>query len=213
MPDPEEAMQRRMGEGWLPALRTQGAQVPVGVTRNASHQTPHGCGAALVRYRLSAGAQAGASHAGAVLSPFEFFFSFYGLLLGFSVAELVNGFARMVHERENVRFGWLTPLLAVFVALDMITFWNQAWTIFRFAPYNMFLLTVGLVVAGVFYLAATLVFPRKVMPGASLDGHFWQHRRLVMLGVLAANWIVAGLFLVNAAISGELEQLNLPPLF
>lgn len=147
------------------------------------------------------------------VSPFEFFFSFYGLLLGFSVAELVSGFARMIHERQNVRFGQLTPLLALFLAIDMITFWNQAWTIFRFAPFNMFLLTVGLVVAGVFYMSATLVFPRHVTPGASLDEHFWMHRRLVLLGVLAANWIVATLFMVNGAISGELAQLNLPLTF
>ena len=32
------------------------------------------------------------------MSPFEFFFSFYGLLLGFSVAELVGGFARLLHQ-------------------------------------------------------------------------------------------------------------------
>lgn len=44
------------------------------------------------------------------MSPFEFFFSFYGLLLGFSVAELVGGFARVLHERQIVRFGWPTPV-------------------------------------------------------------------------------------------------------
>ena len=31
------------------------------------------------------------------MSAFEFFFSFYGLLLGLSVAELVGGFARVLH--------------------------------------------------------------------------------------------------------------------
>lgn len=150
---------------------------------------------------------------GAAVSPFEFFFSFYGLLLGFSVAELVGGFARVVHERKSVRFGLLTPLLALFVALDMITFWNQAWTVFRFAPFNMFLLTLGLVVASIFYLSATLVFPKTVSPGIALDDHFWEHRRLVLLGVLAANWIVASLFLSNGALTGELASLNLPILF
>ena len=50
------------------------------------------------------------------MSAFEFFFSFYGLLLGLSVAELVGGFARVRHERHRVRFGWVTPLLALFVA-------------------------------------------------------------------------------------------------
>ena len=74
------------------------------------------------------------------MSAFEFFFSFYGLLLGLSVAELVGGFSRVLHERQRVRFGWLTPLLAVFVALDLATFWNQAWRFFRGAPFNPALL-------------------------------------------------------------------------
>lgn len=76
------------------------------------------------------------------MSAFEFFFSFYGLLLGLSVAELVGGFARVLHQKARVRFGFLTPLLAVFVAVDIATFWNQAWSIFRFAPFNMALLVM-----------------------------------------------------------------------
>ena len=30
------------------------------------------------------------------------------LLLGLSVAELVGGFARVLHEKQRIRFGWLT---------------------------------------------------------------------------------------------------------
>ena len=51
------------------------------------------------------------------MSAFEFFFSFYGLLLGLSVAELVGGFARVLHEKQRIRFGWLTPMLGIFVLL------------------------------------------------------------------------------------------------
>ena len=43
------------------------------------------------------------------MSAFEFFFSFYGLLLGLSVAAVVGGFANVLHERHRIRFGWLTP--------------------------------------------------------------------------------------------------------
>lgn len=147
------------------------------------------------------------------MSAFEFFFSFYGLLLGFSVAELVGGFARMLHERRKVRFGLLTPLLAVFVAVDIATFWNQAWVIFRNAPYNYALLILGLVVASVFYVAATLVFPRDLKAGATLDEHFWAHRRLVLLSVLAANLTMAGVFILVASLNGELPLFNLSWMF
>lgn len=134
------------------------------------------------------------------MSDFEFFFSFYGLLLGLSVAELAGGFARLLHERHRVRFGWLTPLLALFVAIDLATFWNQAWRFFREAPFNPSLLLIGLFIAATFYVAASITFPRVTAEGVDaridLDAHFWAHRRVVFGCVLAANaivWVLLGL--------------------
>lgn len=147
------------------------------------------------------------------MSPFEFFFSFYGLLLGLSVAELIAGFARSVQERSAVRFGWLTPMLAAFITLDVATFWNQAWVIFQHAPYSYALLIVGLFIASIFYVAATLVFPRDFKAWASLDEHFWAHRRWVLLCALSANLIVIVIFLLNANATGELPGLHLGWLF
>ena len=144
------------------------------------------------------------------MSPFEFFFSFYGLLLGFSVAELVGGFARVVHERGRVTLGVLTPLLAIFVAVDIASFWNQAWVIFRDAPFNYALLILGLVVASIFYVAATLVFPRDLHGGEVLDEHFWRHKRLVLLSVLAANLIMAGVYFLVGGLTGQLDLGKLP---
>jgi hypothetical protein len=149
------------------------------------------------------------------MSAFEFFFSFYGLLLGLSVAELVGGFSRVLHERERIRFGWLTPLLAVFVAIDIATFWNQAWVIFRGAPFNFALLVLGLVVAATFYVAASVTFPRVAMEGKrlDLDDHFWAHRRIVFACVLAANLIVAATFFLVTGLSGEINRIPLGPVF
>jgi len=148
------------------------------------------------------------------LSAFEFFFSFYGLLLGLSVAELVGGFARVLHQKARVRFGFLTPLLAVFVAVDIATFWNQAWSIFRFAPFNMALLVMGLVVASVFYIAASVTFPRPEGEAPiDLDDHFWTHRRTVFLCVLIANLIIAAVFFALTLFTGELATLPLAPVF
>lgn len=144
------------------------------------------------------------------MSAFEFFFSFYGLLLGFSVAELIGGFARLVHDRKKVVFGLLTPLLGLFVAIDIATFWVQAWTVFRNAPFNYALLIIGLAVAAVFYVAATMVFPRQINTRTNLDTHFWEHRRWVLLTVLGAN-LLMGLIIVGAAHrAGELGQV-MPP--
>jgi len=151
------------------------------------------------------------------MSAFEFFFSFYGLLLGLSVAELVGGFSRVLHERQRIRFGWLTPLLAVFVAIDIATFWNQAWVIFRGAPFNFALLVLGLVVAGTFYVAASVTFPRVTAEGVEtrvdLDDHFWAHRRIVFACVLAANLIVAATFFLVTGLTGEIARIALGPVF
>jgi len=146
------------------------------------------------------------------MSAFEFFFSFYGLLLGLSVAELVGGFARILQERERVRFGWLTPLLAAFVALDVATFWNQAWVIFRGAPFNSALLILGLIIAATFYLAASVTFPRVSAEGhherIDLTDHFWRYRRLVFGCIMAANLIVGVLFLTLMSVNEGFAALS-----
>lgn len=145
------------------------------------------------------------------MSAFEFFFSFYGLLLGLSVAELVGGFARVLHERERIRFGWLTPALALFVAIDIATFWNQAWVIFRGAPFNTFLLLVSLSIAATFYVAASVTFPRVSAEGAhervDLDAHFWAHRKLVFGCILAANLIVAIMVIILAQADASFAKI------
>jgi len=139
------------------------------------------------------------------LSAFEFFFSFYGLILGLSVAELLGGFARTLNRNPRPRFGLLTPLLAVFAAVDVTSFWFQAWIIFRPAPFNLALLMLGLVIAGLFYISATLVFPRDEDRVEDLDTHFWRNKRTILLLLLSANVIVASLIVGVAAAQDELH--------
>ncbi|WP_167309524.1 hypothetical protein [Brevundimonas naejangsanensis] len=59
---------------------------------------------------------------GAILNAFEFFFSFYGLVLGLSVAVTATGLATAIQHRKKIQIGWLTPLLALFVCLDIASF-------------------------------------------------------------------------------------------
>ena len=148
------------------------------------------------------------------MSAFEFFFSFYGLLLGLCVAELVGGFARIMHERKRVRFGWRTPVLAIFVAIDIATFWNQAWVIFRGAPFNTFLLILGLAIAATFYIAASVTFPRVAEDGdelIDLDQHFWSQRRVVFGCIMGANLIVAVLLLLLSLGNEQFARLATSP--
>jgi hypothetical protein len=123
------------------------------------------------------------------MTDFEFFFSFYGLLLGLSVAEIAAGIARTFHERRAVKVGLLTPLLAAFVCLDIASFWSAAWLDYREERFGYALLVIGMVTAMIYYVAASLVFPRNSSEWPSLDEHFWQHRRTVIFGVLLSNLV------------------------
>ena len=57
------------------------------------------------------------------MTGFELYFSFFGLLLGLSVAQVANGIGHAVVARKTITLGVLTPLLAVFVLLDIASFW------------------------------------------------------------------------------------------
>lgn len=137
------------------------------------------------------------------MTAFEFFFSLYGLVLGLSLAVLATGAARAFKHRRTIRVGWMTPLLGLFVALDIATFWDAAWVNFRHLPYSYGLLVSGLVVAGVYFVAASLVFPEAEDEAASLDDHFWAHRRTV-LGLVA----FANLLAIIAAFFANVTRTN-----
>ncbi|WP_092312379.1 hypothetical protein [Brevundimonas viscosa] len=106
------------------------------------------------------------------MSAFEFFFSFYGLLLGLSVAVIATGVATAIQHRRKIRIGYLTPMLALFVGLDIASFWDSAWTNFRHLPLSYGLLVAGLGIALVYFIAASLIFPHDFADGQSLDDHF-----------------------------------------
>lgn len=125
------------------------------------------------------------------MSAFEFFFSFYGLVLGLSVAVIATGLATAIQHRKAIRIGWLTLLLAAFVGLDIATFWDAAWHTFRDAPYSYGMLVIGLVIALIYFLAASLVFPHQIVDGMSLDDHFWANKKVVLLLTAAANTVMA----------------------
>ena len=121
------------------------------------------------------------------MSAFEFFFSFYGLVLGLSVAAIATGAARAFKHRKTIAIGWKTPMLAVFAALDITTFWDAAWTNFSGAPYSYGLLVAGLMVAAVYFIAANLIFPEDGDAVENLDAHFWTNKRAVLLLLMLAN--------------------------
>jgi hypothetical protein len=60
---------------------------------------------------------------GPTMDEFEFFFSFYGLLLSFSVALVVAGLTNVLGLRRRLRLSPLPVLLGIFLLQDMATLW------------------------------------------------------------------------------------------
>jgi hypothetical protein len=121
------------------------------------------------------------------MSDFEFIFALFGLLLGLSLAEVLSGLARTIEARlrlgNALRVGWLTPLLGAFVLLDLLSFWQAAWTSRDVITVSSETLMAVTVFAGAYYLAAALVFPRSFGSDVDVDVHFFRVRRVV-IGVM-----------------------------
>jgi hypothetical protein len=126
---------------------------------------------------------------GAPMDGFNFAFSLFALLLGLSLAEVLSGFARALKRRRVTHLGWLTPLLAIFVMLDLTSFWEWVWSGRRLINPGYGILAIGLLVCGLYYLAASIVFPSEFGDRDDFDAHYFQHRRQVLGAVLVCNVI------------------------
>lgn len=129
------------------------------------------------------------------MSPFELVFAVYGLLLGLAIAEVLGGFSRALKLKRGtraVRIGWLTPLLGILVMLDLTSFWLLAWDAREQISANYVTLVGVLTMVGIYYLAATLIFPDEPEEWPDFDDWYDKQNRLVIGGLLAANvasWI------------------------
>ena len=143
------------------------------------------------------------------MEQFEYFVAFYSIVLGLSVVELLGGVARTIEARKLSRHSRLTLLLALFVALDLSSYWLQAWILYQRAPMSMAIITHGLVAAGSYYVAAYLIFPRtaKLKRGEHRDDHFWSTRRWVFGAVLLTNVLNVG---TMAILAGGLGFIGSP---
>lgn len=126
------------------------------------------------------------------MSAFEFYFSFFGLLLGLSVAQISNGIGHAIVVRRESRFGWLTPALAGFLLLDIASFWTVAWYSRETIQVSQLSVYSGLFVALCYYLSAVLLFPVRESAWENLDDHYWLNKK----------WVVAGAGVANAAAFG-----------
>ena len=133
------------------------------------------------------------------MDAFNFAFSLFAIILGLSLVEVLTGFSRALRRRRVVHLGWLTPLLAIFVMLDLTSFWEFGWGSRRFVTPQYGILLIGLSMCGLYYIAASLVFPSEFGDRADFDAHYMQHRRQVMGAIFICDMIESGPVLILRA--------------
>ena len=132
------------------------------------------------------------------MTDFEFAFILYALLLGLSLIELLAGLGRALELKfasdaggTIFTIGWLTPALAIFVMLDLLSFWIFAWRLQDRITVDALSLLAVMAFASSYYLAARLVFPSEPDRFTDLDTHYARVKRVVMLILIAlvfAQW-------------------------
>lgn len=137
------------------------------------------------------------------MTEFEFVFIFYSLFLGFSLIEVLTGLGNAMERKfasdvsgNHFKIGWLTPLLAVFVVLDLLSFWMFAWVVREQIDVTSFTLLAIAIFASAYFLASRLVFPSNIADFANLDIHYFRVRRVV-LGFLLALVFLQWSYLAN----------------
>jgi hypothetical protein len=124
------------------------------------------------------------------MSKFEFFFAFYGLLLGLGVAELLQGVGSVVRARRIRAVGVQTGLMALGLLVVMMLTWLDAWTSLQRVELNMGSLVGPVAVAVCYYLAAVVVFPKAIEEWESLDAYYAERKRYAVGLMIIAEVLI-----------------------
>jgi hypothetical protein len=132
------------------------------------------------------------------MNDFEGLFALFGLMFGLIVAELSLKMADAIDSSHERPIGILTPALAFLVLTDVTSFWLFIWAGRNVLKVNWHTVFGSVLIAIVYFLAASLVFPRTNRGSTHLDDHYWSRKRLVAGGILVANLAIYGEMLTRA---------------
>lgn len=124
------------------------------------------------------------------MSQFEFFMTFYSLLLGLGVAELMLGFTNLLRRKVRPRLGLLTPLLGAAIFLEAMATFLDAWIKLQDVALNFRGLAIPTLIGLCFFVLGTIAVPRDLEEWSSLDDYFRATRRWTMGLLLAVNLLI-----------------------
>lgn len=118
------------------------------------------------------------------MDSFEFFFSFYSLLLGLAAVEILSHLSGLVRARALHRIDIYSALLASLIFLVICATWIDAWAMRDSFRLTFSALTAPVVIATVYYLAASVVLPKDTAEFADIGGYLEGRRSFVALMML-----------------------------
>lgn len=119
------------------------------------------------------------------MGPFDYLFTFYGLLLGIAVANVAIGFADMWRDCEKIGVGTCPPLLCSIVLLGGMNVWLTMWHIRSDVGVSAWQMLAAAFVALPYVFVSRAMFPgQERRAERSLEDHYLKHRVLI-LAVLA----------------------------
>lgn len=124
------------------------------------------------------------------MERFNFFFAFYGLILGLAATEILKGFGAFVRTRSLSKMDAPTALLAAFIFLDICATWIDAWASLQRVSLDISGLWAPILLATLYYLAATVVFPRDQEDIDHLSRYYNERKAFVVCALLLAEFLV-----------------------
>jgi hypothetical protein len=116
------------------------------------------------------------------MGPFDYLFSFYGLLLGIAVANVAIGFADMWRDREKIAMGSCPPLIASSVLLGGINIWLEMWHTRPYVTVNGTQMLVAVAISLPYVFVSRAIFPSSSEgEERSLEDHYLKHRGIMLL--------------------------------
>lgn len=112
-----------------------------------------------------------------------------------AVTELLSGFAAIVRARAIRRVELQTALLAVLVFIIICVTWIDAWNTLRSITLNLAGLWAPILLATLYFLAASVVFPSDAADFERLATYFAERKRFVIGMLFLAECLVNLTFL------------------
>jgi hypothetical protein len=103
------------------------------------------------------------------MSNFELFMSFFGLLLGLAVADLMSGFANLARAKDRPKIGVITPVLGLLIFLSIMTSLLDAFRKLQDVPVSLIGFALPTLIGIAYFVAAVAAVPRDQGSWESLD--------------------------------------------